>query len=405
MKSILFILLSIISLVYLQYSEEKNTSNPNRLSEINLEDSLTNELCQIYDEGHICGFAVAIVTQETTVYKNGFGFADKNLNIKYTTSTIQNVASISKTLIGIALLRAQEMGKLKLDDPINKYLPYEVVNPNFPNQKITIRQLATHTSSIKDTETYGGKAYVLKDDINTIPDLYVKLNHPGMYLPMFDFLKKTLPKSGEWYKNEGYASYKPGSVFEYSNIGATLAAIILERATGKSYDNFTSRYILQPLRMFSSGWSFEKIDLSKFSRLYLNQDKEIPLYKLITYPDGGLLTSVDDLSKYLSELIKGYMGAGQLLTRDSYNTLFTAQLKPDNFLSFDGENEGIFIKFLPSGLIGHTGSDPGVSTYMFFNPETKTGKILLVNTELDSAGRSEYDAILAKLDKYVNKFK
>ena len=53
--------------------------------------------------------------------------------------TIQNVASVSKTIVGIALLKAQELGKLKLDEPINKYLPFKVFNPKFPNENITIR--------------------------------------------------------------------------------------------------------------------------------------------------------------------------------------------------------------------------------------------------------------------------
>ena len=154
---------------------------------ISLADSLTNELKEIHNQGHINGFSVAIVNQDKLLYQNGFGYSDIISKKQYSSNTIQNIASISKTLIGIALLKAQEMNKLKLDDPVNKYLPFKVINPNHPNIEITIRHLATHTSSIKDTEFYGNKAYVLKEDVvlsKQIEAYYVKLNN---YISYFCF--------------------------------------------------------------------------------------------------------------------------------------------------------------------------------------------------------------------------
>ena len=82
---------------------------------------LTEELERIYSKGYINGFSVAIVNQNSILYEKGFGYSDIRANKKYTSNTIQNIASISKTFIGIALLKAQELGKLNLDDPINKY--------------------------------------------------------------------------------------------------------------------------------------------------------------------------------------------------------------------------------------------------------------------------------------------
>ena len=83
---------------------------------------LTEELDKIYTRRHINGFSVAIVNQDGTLYEKGFGYSNIKANKKYTNNTIQNIASISKTFIGIALLKAQELGKLNLDDPINKHL-------------------------------------------------------------------------------------------------------------------------------------------------------------------------------------------------------------------------------------------------------------------------------------------
>lgn len=157
--------------------------------------------------------------------------------------------------------------------------------------------------------------------------------------------------------------------------------------------------------MQSTGCSFETIDISKHTKLYQNKKKEMPLYSLITYPDGGLITSSSDLSKYLKELIKGYSGIGQLLNKESYKEFFTKQLSANNFKENRGENEGIFLSFSSNKLIGHSGSDPGVSTYMFFDPITKLGKILFVNTDLNKDGEKQYNLILSKLDEFGNKIK
>jgi CubicO group peptidase (beta-lactamase class C family) len=156
--------------------------------------------------------------------------------------------------------------------------------------------------------------------------------------------------------------------------------------------------------MTTTGWSFSDVIFSDHSKLYLNSNTEIPFYSLITFPDGGLITSVNDLSKYLTELIKGFNGDGSILNKNSYTELFTKQLKPQNFTNQNGENEGIFVSFSSDGLIGHSGGDPGVSTHMFFNPKTQIGKILFVNTELDSNGKNDYNAILDRLSEFVKNY-
>ena len=62
-------------------------------------------------------------------------------------------------------------------------------------------------------------------------------------------------------------------------------------ASEKPFDQFTGRYILEPLGMDASGWSYDGIDLAQHSTLYANPETTIPPYELITYPDGGLRTS------------------------------------------------------------------------------------------------------------------
>jgi CubicO group peptidase (beta-lactamase class C family) len=380
-------------------------------------DSLSAALNTIHAEGVINGFAVGIVDEEGTIFTEGFGYADVANQVPYTASTVQNIASVSKTLIGIAMLKAQELGHLFVDDPVSKYLDFPVVNPHFPDQEITLRQLATHTSSILDGDIYGEKSYLFLEEIDSSTaktmEIPREFNSPQEDTPMGPFLEKLLSPNGEWYSPDIFLQKPPGKLFEYTNIGATLAAYALERATGVPYDEFTKQHILIPLGMSDSGWSTEDIDATKHSTLYARGDVEFPGYRLITYPDGGLITSSGDLCKYLVELIRGYSGSGTLLRQESYAELFRKQLSDDNFTERDAESVyndeydfGLFIGFSAKGYAGHTGGDPGVSSFMFFNEESKTGRLLIINTDLiHQEGVDQFFSIWETLEEFQPRLK
>lgn len=376
---------------------------------------LTSEISKIYDEGVFNGFSVSIVNEKEILYAKGFGFSNVAENKKYTDKTIQNVASVSKTLVGIALLKAQELGRLDLDEPINKYLPFKVFNPNFPSDKITIRHLATHTSSIMDNDFYLSKNYYLKPD-QDLQNLKLSFDEEQVFnssdsmVSMNSFLESILSENGRWNANS-YSKNKPGAVYEYSNIGTALAAVIVENATGDSFHDFTYKYILKPLNMKSSGWRFKDVEFSNFSRLYEDVQTPIPYYEMITYPDGGFITSVNDLSLFLRELIRGYNGNGTILSKDSYREYFKPQLSSENFVDrnernpySESYNVGIFIGYGYTGYVGHTGGDPGVLSMMFFNPETNIGRIMIYNTNFtDKKGNDAFYNIWNLLEQFEGK--
>lgn len=355
-------------------------------------DSLTAVIDSFYKQSEFNGLAVSLVNEKGTLYEKGFGYADIENKIPYTDQTIQNIASISKVLVGVALLQAQEFGKLKLDDPINDYLPFKVIHPVYPKKVITIRHLATHTSGIVDNAFYLSKNYILKEgeshtNEGLVFDESQVFNPSDSLISMEDFLKNVLVKGGKWNTQETFSTHKPGAMYEYSNIGTTLAALVLEQATGERFDAFTQKHILTPLKMKASGWNFESVTLENYSNLYADPKTKLPFYRMITYPDGNFITSVHDLSLFLSELIQGYKGGGILLTQTSYQEFFRPQLQAENFMEREENNPydesynvGIFIGFGFSGYIGHTGGDPGVASLLFFDPEQLTGRIMIVNT-------------------------
>ena len=157
--------------------------------------------------------------------------------------------------------------------------------------------------------------------------------------------------------------------------------------------------------MNAAGWSFDAIDVTKHSKLYTDDGQVIPQYSLVTYPDGGLLTDLHNFALYLQELMQGQTGEGILLKPTSYTALYSQQLPvkkvPKNPNRYNDEfNSGIFMGFSPVGWIGHTGGDPGISTFMFFDPETGLGHIVMMNTSLSGESVNKQ---LIPIFKAVNK--
>ncbi len=380
------------------------------------QDSLTADLEALRSQGHFNGFGAAIVSRQGILYQHGFGFADVQARKVYDVHTVQSIASVSKTVVGMALLKAQELGQLNLDDPINKYLPFKVVNPNFPEVPITLRHLATHTSSIRDNDFYLSKNYYLKPGQN-VAGMPLAFEDEQTFIPADSavslpvFLQNVLTPAGKWYQPKGFLTRRPGELYEYSNVGTALAAYVVELASKQPFSDFTAQYITGPLRMKDSGWRFADIAFSRYSRLYKSPTVPLPYYGLTTYPDGGFITSVADLSKYLRELIRGYQGQGTVLRPASYRELFRPQLAASNFEErnernpySESYNVGILMGFGYTGYIGHTGGDPGVVALLFFDPKSGIGRLLLLNTSLSTkAGEATMYKIWNTLEKYQHR--
>lgn len=380
--SLIIVPLLLFSCKSLDKSNIPLTKNENEIN-----DTLTNSLKSAYEKNAIMGFSVAVVNEKGLVYNEGFGFSDLEQKKLYTKNSIQNIGSISKTLIGISLLKAQELGKLNINDPINKYLPFKIFNANHAEIPILVKHLAYHTSTITDLDEIYGKSYVLTNKENPKNDeVFDYFQKADSHIPVLNYFENALTQNGKWYRKNTFSAEKPGEKYEYSNMGAALCALVIESATGQDYRDFTKENILKPLKMNHSGWSSKDINGKKRSRLFINKEKMIADYSLITYADGGFLTSTNDLGLYLTELIKGFEGNGTLLKNESYRKLFEKK----QFLENEKAKEfGIFMDFregflgVQEDLIGHNGSDPGVFTAMYFNPKTKIGKIVFVNTDTD----------------------
>ncbi len=353
---------------------------------------LTKRLEEIATQKYLPGFAVSVVNDTEIIYQNAFGFANLESKKRYKTSTIQSIASISKTTIGIALMKLVEQGQLKLSTPINDIVPFKIFNPNFRSDPIRIIHLATHTSGIVDTENnYDDRnkyfiSETLIDKKKTPTDWlsYFDTWKSNKALTLSEYCNKTLKEDGEWYRVDSYSKYKPGEHYQYSNIGANLAAYIIELVSDKTFKDFTKDFIFHPLSMHDVAWNIDEIDKNELATSYVTEDLlATPFFGNSTYADGGLYASCQDLSKYLLEVIKGYNGQGTLLDIKSFEEMFEKHL-PDGLTKQSNQkkimNSGVFWMHSVNGSIYHNGGNPlGGTIYMWFNPTNNTGRILMTN--------------------------
>lgn len=330
------------------------------------------------------GFSVMIVKEDAVLFSGAYGLADKAKKTNYSLQTIQPVGSVSKTMIALALMQGVDKGYFTLETPINDILPFKVINPNFPTAVIRLRDLVTHTSGLIDNDVMYSKAY----QVGKKPAVELK-----------DFLKGYYTEGGAYYDKANFENAEPGKKFSYSNVAAALVAYIIEIKANKSFDKFTAENIFTPLKMMDTHWFYDDTKSSRYATLYavdrhddptykslLNGDGSYKTYCLITYPDGALRTSAADLSKFLSEMIKLYAGKSNLLKPQSAQLLFQKRFATDKMpasINPREPNRAVFWAYNRKGQIVHTGSDPGVSAFIAFDPVSKVGHVLMINTDLE----------------------
>jgi CubicO group peptidase (beta-lactamase class C family) len=394
MKSFVLLSFFLITAGYSQQTKSQGASN----AVANTTDSIDRFIQQKMEESGMVGLAAALIINKKLVWTKGFGYADLENKKPFTPNTIMNIGSISKTITGVSMMQAIEEKNIALDEDINNYLPFKVIHSYFPNERITLRNLATHTSGIVDQYP-----------------LYSTTYHYGSDSPeaLGAFLKNYFEPNGNYYSPDNFLNHKPGFYREYSNIATGLAGYIIEVTTGQKLNAFSKQHIFTPLKMKDTGWFLSEINLAHHSKLYENQGgipKVIPLYGLTTYPDGGVRTSVADLSKFFICLLNdGVYEGKRILEKESVDAMlqfqFTAFNQPEN-VNLAELNSGLFWATKRHlTLIGHGGTDPGVKTVMYSDTSKEIGVILFTNTSLDEEATTQFADIFTALFAYAVKLK
>jgi CubicO group peptidase (beta-lactamase class C family) len=166
--------------------------------------------------------SVLVARDGHILFQKSYGMANHEWSIPNSDKTKFHVASVTKTFTAAAILQLERAGKLKLDDPLSKYVP------DFLNgEHITIEQMLAHTSGL--------------------PDFYSLPEYP-----LRKFQRVTLPDLVAWVKTKPL-DFFPGSKSSYSNTGYAFLAYIIEQVSGKPYEQFLAEEILKPAGMKDTG--------------------------------------------------------------------------------------------------------------------------------------------------------
>jgi len=319
---------------------------------------------------HMSAISAAIVKNNELVWAKGFGLYNREKNKAANENTIYLVASISKTFTATAIMQLYEKGLLNIDDDINKYLPFPLRNPKYPNKPITIRMLLAHQSSLAEDPPGFYSRYPADLEIEGYP---------------YPWLKEYLTPGELHYMPQIWSDYMPGEKMYYANIGYSILGYIVELVSGKSFEEYCRENIFEPLGMKNTSFLFKNLNASKIAMPYLFYRGEYyPLlhYSILDYPAGGLRTSVVDLSRFLIAHINGGIYNGiKILSERSVEEMHTVQY-PSNTYNFQ---YGLGFQIWDIGrekYIGHTGGLYGVATKMVFRKSDGTGVIYFINAEV-----------------------
>lgn len=347
------------------------------------------------------GFTISVLNEDGKIFQSNQGFSDIENSIALNENHSILIASLSKTFLGVCVMKGIEDGYFELESNINDLLPFEVTNPYHPNTPIKIKHLVTHTSGISDNLNDSKKIYFIKNPIETNSQFDKKTKKQiqkalkNEKLALKDLLSNIFVFGGKLYKKKNFNKHAPGEHFEYSNTASALTALIIESKSGMTYEKYLKKNILDPLGMASTTFRTEELNDSIRAILYTS-DKNIRLtqYFNLLYPIGGIYSNNVDMTIYLTEMIKGFNGNGSLLTNSSYRIMFSKQLLiTPTGMNPDEINQGVFWVFNDENTIGHTGAGLGASAFMFFNSSSGLGKIFITNCELTTSQKRVNDFI------------
>lgn len=330
---------------------------------------------------NIIGIQVGFLTAANEAWIRSYGIKDNESGKEVNDSTLFMIASCSKPVTALALMKLAEQGRIKLDENINFYLPFEVKNPFYPEDQISVRMLLSHTSS-------------LNDNWDIMEPLYTIEEGGDSPIQLADYMKDYYTPEGWYYDSTlNFFKAKPGTYWSYCNMGYTLAGYIIEEVSGMSFSEYMNKEIFTPLGMNNSYWFLKEIPHKNIARPHELPPKNsvdsaikmLPHYGYPDFPDGQLRTTTYDYSRFLSVFLnEGMIDGNRFLNKETIDEFLKVQF-PEvnkwqavawNYNEFESKLYYLFMPRLPS----HTGGDPGVATVVSFDPEKKVGAIVFVNS-------------------------
>ncbi|WP_293907915.1 serine hydrolase domain-containing protein [Sphingobacterium sp. UBA5670] len=325
---------------------------------------IDHDLTEIMQRYDAIGLSVVVVKNNEIAFHKNYGYKNLEAKTALGENDLFRIASISKSFTATSFMQLIADGRCELDDDFSDLIGFPIRNPNFPDKKITLRMVLSHTSSINDKNGYFN----------------------------LDVINPT--KNPNW--KDSYNPYEPGTQYQYCNLNFNMAGAVLEKLTNKRVDSYIVTHILKPLNLYG-GYCIDSLDQRRFVPLYSFDGKGTPHEEPSAYnprreelnqyilgyttptlsPTGGMKISALDLARYMMMHMNYGHSQGRNIISKKYAKIMQTAINKESGYGLAIMNNS---KIVPGiTLTGHTGSAYGLYSAMFFNPAKKYGFIVITN--------------------------
>jgi CubicO group peptidase (beta-lactamase class C family) len=270
--------------------------------------------------GKVLGYQLLVARRGGIVLHSAGGVRDVANDLPMTTESLLDIASMTKSVVAVGLLKLVDEGRLSLDDHVAKYLPgFEMP----PSNKITIRQLLLHKAGFMRFESFHGGLTPNSADVPNAPSLKVDATEAGRFGP----------------------EVEPGTIFRYNNMGYNIAGAIIEEVSGLKLDEYLRRTIYEPLGMSDTHHDTWNLDQDRISVKYWFRNGEWEVMggtpPPIARANAGMISNAWDFAKFCQVLLdKGAFSGGMLLKPETLELATSPIIEvSEAYLSVEVESE------------------------------------------------------------------
>jgi len=355
---------------------------------------LDAEIPKVVASGNSPSIQVAVVHQDQVVWSQAFG---ENTSVDH----VYMNASVQKMFTATAVLQLVERGLVDLDADVQKYVPFTVRHPGFPETTITVRMLLAHRSGLDafphqfawDTESTFSPQYR-----PPCPDHLLAMSHE-------EFLIASLMPGGSNYDQRAWV-FEPGQGYHYSVSAYPLLRYLVGQVAGQSYTEYMHENIFDPLGMTGSGFSAEEF-ADRHTIPYTRIDGkniELPIWN----GQGSMMhTTAGDMAKFVLTLMNdGQYGDFQLLQPETIELMqqrtsrFKVLFNSSDDLPRKGHGLGLLV--FRGGWFGFGGSAPGYQCLLRFHTSRQVGYVILSNVNAILGGGKNYKSARSEIYEVQN---
>jgi CubicO group peptidase (beta-lactamase class C family) len=309
---------------------------------------------QVIEQSNMPGFALAIVENQKIVYAAGFGVKSLATREPITAQSLFHMASITKPFVATSIMQLSEKGKIDLDAPVVKYLPYFRIKDD-RYASITVRQMLSHISGMPDVEDYEWDKP--QYDENAL-ERYVK-----------SLTNKSLIAA-------------PGTKFQYSNMAYEVLGDVIAKVSGKSFEDYVKHHILEPLKMQTSTLLVKRANPQFLTTPHvLGSSYDVEVSKVFPYnrmhsPSSTLYSNVLDMSRWaMANLNRGELDGKRILKSSTYNLMW----KPAGEQWQQIGISWFLRKYKDYPTVTHSGGDTGFVSNLVLIPEKGIAVVMMSN--------------------------